>query len=68
MNTSAFLKTTRCSLGTGLEETNETCDERSHLIQWGEENILGEHSCTGIEKSRLLLEFIQEEESIGLDD
>lgn len=68
MNTFAFLKTTHCTLGTGLEGTNETCDERSHLNQWGEQNVLGEHSCTGIEKSRLLLEFIQQKESTGLDD
>lgn len=37
------------------------------VIQWGDENALGEHSCNGIDRSGLHLDFIYEKESIGLD-
>lgn len=60
MNTFSFFKDhSYCSLGTRFEEASETSDETVVVIQWGGENVLGENSCTGIERSRLLLEFIQ---------
>lgn len=68
MNTFSFFKDhSCCSLGTRFEGASETTDETTAVIRWGGENVLGENSCTGIERSRLLLEFIQKKESAGLD-
>lgn len=65
MNTCAFLKDHFCcSLGTRLAGQVRLV---VLVIQWGDENALGEHSCNGIERSGLHLDFIHEKESIGLD-
>lgn len=69
MNTFSFFKDHSYSVW-GLDlrgQVRQTTDETTAVIRWGGENVLGENSCTGIERSRLLLEFIQKKESAGLD-
>lgn len=54
--------------GDWIRGGKENCDETVLATQWGDECVLGEHSCSGIERSGLLLEIAHNKESIGPDD